>query len=320
MRGLLRFAGRFGRWAMGFFYVVVLALVLLFMTVIDVSPATGFGIPSATAPGTADLLWSALRIAFATGVLAAALVEVFKRLTGVRGVFHLFELREYLREGVMRTDGGAEKSPGAATSPSGGSNGPPDDAVKEANFREAWTQLERGFGEVWLTREVKQSEHQRLKGYPRRDARYFFDLPLEQLMGQIGGAVETAVTKPASNRQLLECFAGQGAAAELGYIVSNAQTPEAPQVDAQYVRNQAIVSERVQRGLDALQVIVGHRWRWFIRAVAGAVCALLGVVAVEMTGTTGFTAIFIWAMCAVPGTFFSWLSRDLTAVVERFRR
>jgi hypothetical protein len=314
MNRLLRLSSQYGRWAMLGAYVLVLALVSIFLSAIEFETPSDLGLSSGEAGSATSFLASALMLALATGVLAAALVEVFKRLSALRGTFQLYELREYLREASLQAEGrpapeGPEQSSGASPKST------------EAAFQEAWAQLEHAFGEVWLT-DRRKSRRRELRGYPRRDARYFFDLPLEQLMAQLGGALQIAIGDARRNRALLLCFAGasQQEVVDLATRHGEQTLPEeTTSENAAVVQARTVLAERVTRGLDAVQIIIGHRWRWFIRSVAAAVCALIGVVAVEFAGTTGATSILLWLIAAVPGTYFAWFTRDVTSAIERLR-
>lgn len=104
MNWFLRITSRYGRWAMATAYLAVLVVVGLLLGLVDTTPPKDLGLSSDDAGSATDFLTSALMLALATGVLAAALVEVGKRLSALRGSFQLFELREYLREAARTAE------------------------------------------------------------------------------------------------------------------------------------------------------------------------------------------------------------------------
>ncbi|MGY1693568.1 hypothetical protein ACI780_01550 [Geodermatophilus sp. SYSU D00814] len=310
MRRIFEFGGRYGRWALIAAYAALSAVVLR----LRIRPIRTRRLRRPGPSSAADLLAAAVTIAAGTGVLAASLVEVVKRLTGVRGRYHEYELREYLRETAERQ---ARPVAGPAGAPPG----------EEGRRGDPWRQLESALGNVWPTEEELAEERRRLSrggrfvAHPRRDPRYFFDLPLEQLMGQIAAALQVALATPQRYVELLRCFAGTALPPderdedELEMLLR----PTPPTGD-ELVAAQAVVHERMQRSIDGVQVIVGHRWRWFVRGSATGVCGILGILAVKAAGTRGSARVLVWLLCAGPGSAFAWLARDAAAVVERWRR
>jgi hypothetical protein len=134
------------------------------------------GVMSPVCSQVRNLLWFG---AF-SGVLSMALVEVAKRLFGIRGLYQRRQIRQWF---VERSD------------PSGG----------QSAFAELLVAVGLNKAEG-SQRQQKRSGLKRLRF--EQDLERFFDLPMEQLAAQVSDAVEVAITNPREYRSML---AGLGA-------------------------------------------------------------------------------------------------------------
>lgn len=231
-----------------------------------------------------------LSLALAAGLITTAALELAKRLTPLRGWFQRREIRRYLSEDSRQTESHVARQLDRALG----------DAIffrGESEWREDYYPPRAAF---WAFRS--------------HDLRYIYALPMEQLTAQIGGAVELALgsTDTASQYEaLLTALAGEPAT----QLTKQGDGEDSGQA---VLRNR--VSHHVQRGLEALQIVVGHRWRWFVR---GSAVVIATVVALLISAQADLGLYGSWpelVIIAVLGGLLSWFSRDVMAVVERWRR
>ena len=149
----------------------------------------------------------------------------------------------------------------------------------------------------------------------------FFDLPLEQLCGQISAGAERAIVDPRSHGPILLRLAnaaGEEDVLEL-FKAHYQQPPTDKGADERYVRARARVEERVRRSIDCLQIESGFYWRRRLRGLAVALAAVLGLTAALVASQWLASVPAALATGFISG-FFAMLARDLTAIVERLRR
>ena len=166
----------------------------------------------------------------------------------------------------------------------------------------------------------------------------FFDLPLEQLCGQISAGAERAIVDPKTNGAILLRLANAAGEDDVVSLFkahrklhrqrprdssASAQAPpeSAPsnQTEEQFMRARASVEERVRRSIDCLQIESGFYWRRRLRGLAVALSATLGATA-ALVGGHPLAIALTAAVSGIIGGFFAMLARDLTAIVERLRR
>jgi len=166
----------------------------------------------------------------------------------------------------------------------------------------------------------------------------FFDLPLEQLCGQISVGAERAIIDPKKHAPLLVLLAGSGglddaieflkqdaAQSEVVTVNGAKQSKETDGADMKSARQDAFmqarskVEERIRRNIDWLQIDTAYRWKLGVRCLAIALAAALGLLSALASGQ--YTAIpASMAVAGIAGGFFATVTRDLVAVVERLRR
>ena len=193
----------------------------------------------------------------------------------------------------------------------------------------------------------------------RRQNVILLDLPIEQLTGQIGAALDQivasldvipvvwspeleqgTVNKPAppvrARLELLNAVVGrqffvvtekdEGAPSGKDQTAppSNDQSP--PSSDkkpaAQELQRdlETTLRSALDAGLDNVQLSVGSGWKRLVRLSAALVSALAALIISILNGETYEIVLIAFLGAFVIGGFFSWLSRDLVAVVERWRQ
>jgi len=217
-----------------------------------------------------------LGFAAACGFCAMVVVEAIKRLLPLRSWFQRRHVAQFL---VERS--GAEKgfaAMGELVHELHLADGEPRVRESEHRDRDYFVEL----GRSWATRRV----------VGRAGVASVFNLPPEQLTGQIGQLVEVPLDEhPPAAPHLMRALA----------------TGDRPET-------------AVPVAIDQLHVILIGRWRhylqattWWLSGAVGLVVAMTHVVPSVNSGTQVMAALVL-------GGFFAWLTRDIVAAVERLRR
>lgn len=153
-----------------------------------------------------------------------------------------------------------------------------------------------------------------------------FNLPIEQLAAQIGAAADIALSSPSRFPSLLACLADSSIPSSLLNPDRNGldlplHTEEDDPQRRNFVSETRIeFAQRVQSGVDQLQISVGERWR---RYVQGTAVWLSGAFGIALSSTaTSQSAVqprHILAALIIGGPL-AWILRDVAAVIERWRR
>lgn len=185
----------------------------------------------------------------------------------------------------------------------------------------------------------------------RRQNLLLLDLPIEQLTGQIGAALDQivagldvipvvwspeleqgTVNKPAppvrARLELLNAVVGRQF-----FVVTEKDQGAPPSKDqGAPPSDKKSTSQELQRdletalrsaldaGLDNVQLSVGSGWKRLVRLSAALVSAVAALIISILNGETYEIVLIAFLGAFVIGGFFSWLSRDLVAVVERWRQ
>ena len=143
-----------------------------------------------------------------------------------------------------------------------------------------------------------------------------FNLPTEQLAGQVGAAADVALatTGPHDGRYrwLLGALANEPAF----------PSQEPPFHDSREARHEEDFqrSQRIQAGVDQLQISLGERWRRYVQGAALWISGAYGIALVHTSSAAhGSASRYVFAALLLGGTI-AWVARDLAAAVERWRR
>jgi hypothetical protein len=162
------------------------------------------------------------------------------------------------------------------------------------------------------------------------DRAALYDLPVEQLCGQLNSASQVVLDRPARHQDLMFCLASRAEPLDLARLVfppseARAARPKSGQgqerFDA-YVDARNRVAHQVQRALDALQLSVGFQWKFYLQLASillSGVIAGLGVFffsdvdsVLKRLGTT--------VVVATVGGFLAPVARDLVASLRQLRK
>jgi len=164
------------------------------------------------------------------------------------------------------------------------------------------------------------------------DARAFYDLPIEQLCGQMSAAATVMLDFPARHRDLLTCLAAEAdpedraallRAAGLGRATLEGMRTGDPDGYQPLVDARSRVTHQVQRSIDALQIAAGSRWKLRLQAAAFAISSVLTAAGMSLYRPPE-TSLVASVLASVPlglmAGFLAPIARDLVAIVSQARR
>lgn len=281
---------------------VWLALIIVLLAVLFLASRGGF----ATHRDTVSLLirgsWAVVGFTAAVGVVSAGIIQVGKQVFGVRGIVQRTWVLRWIEtrstEEPLWSDW-RERHPEISR----------DDTV--ADLADAQRQL----ASIELQRAL-------LGGLSPHELQRVFNLPVEQLCAQIGAAADLAMSEPQDHAELLLALTGPAWLKEIDSLA-----PPNRVVNGRIFRRRsedntayALVAQAARSGVDMMQISLGQRWQRGVRLAAIYVSGLLGVTAAVLVHGSVLAQVLLGAAALVLGGFFSWLTRDLVAIVERVRR
>ncbi len=170
------------------------------------------------------------------------------------------------------------------------------------------------------------------------DADSFYALPIEQLCGQINAATQVILDYPPRHWDLLRCLASQCKPADLAAInppdpailaglKALLRKPAIELTDDQHnqvdeflaARNR--VSHQIQRAVDALQISVGFRWKFWMQLISILASAALAAAALIISGRhlNSSHAVCFIVLAAIFSGLLAPVARDLVAAIEQTR-
>lgn len=133
----------------------------------------------------------------------------------------------------------------------------------------------------------------------------FLNAPTEQLAAQLSDVGEVVLFAPAKHRSLALAFVAD---AELVDTLSNTKVPEP---------DMAVANAALQRGIEAFQIIVAQRWRRSMQLSAVLLAGVAGFGLVMLVPELPLPPVVLLSL--VMGGFLSWVVRDITAGIARWR-
>lgn len=237
---------------------------------------------------TAFTLWHLLLLSLVAGFGSMAVVEVHKHLLRARGRFHLAALE----------DKGLDLRLVVA---------PGEKVTREDLVARLDTSLEHLLAQIseFSERAITVLGQTRGKEDETESGKHE---AIQKFISGLGGISEETLNK------LLE-FRKQAAVAK-----GKEDWEKKKKYETLLAEDLSQVRYSVERRLDALQIDIGSRWRYRTRLSAAIGAGVIGMVALWLSERTGLqikigvlAATFIW------GGFFSWMARDIVAVVEKWR-
>lgn len=151
-----------------------------------------------------------------------------------------------------------------------------------------------------------------------RDA--FYDLETAQLCGQMNAAAQIALAYPDRHPDLIRFLAPEANENDL-MIVQSAPKDAPPEGAAlnELLDARNRVTHHLQRSIDALQIAMGFRWKFYVQIVIYIVCfagAFLSLYAVKRGAYTIWEAIAV----GIVAGFASPVISDFAAAINRWRK
>jgi hypothetical protein len=164
------------------------------------------------------------------------------------------------------------------------------------------------------------------------DSASFYDSPIEQLSGQIKGAVPVILDYPKLHRDLLFCLASEADEEDLERLLNppapelflkgaHQSTQEDKHEIAQFAAAKNRVGAQVRCSIDAIQASISFRWKYWLQIASIVSSALIGIVALYAGATPEHAPPTIEAAVIIgiiSGTLAP-VARDLIAAVEKWR-
>lgn len=152
------------------------------------------------------------------------------------------------------------------------------------------------------------------------DAHALFDLPIEQLGGQVSSAAAQALDYPARHDHLLRCLAASASPLDLDDVVHHGASDD--DATPAMIDARTRVMHQVQRSIDALQISLGFRWKWILQLAAFGVSFAIAIAGVTATHAAASVADALLSALplALVGGFIAPVARDLVvALTQRAR-
>jgi hypothetical protein len=164
------------------------------------------------------------------------------------------------------------------------------------------------------------------------DSHAFYNLPIEQLCGQLNAAAQAVLDHPKEHEALLRYLAAKANPADIDQVLGcsakfreqSGATLEGPERTAftECVDARNRVAHQVQRAIDALQLSGGDRWKLWIQIFSITLSGIIAAIGVSIFGEIhGFVRrTEITLAVAILGGFFAPVARDLIAAMQSARK
>lgn len=162
------------------------------------------------------------------------------------------------------------------------------------------------------------------------DRAALYDLPIEQVAGQMNAAAQLVLDFPWDHEHLFRCLAAQANPDDIRTLLQSRPPARGPRREWSAEERSALIDARnrvthqVQRSLDGLQISAGFRWKLYLQVASIVVSGLL-VWAGLMLFVTEPIDVFVrhlplYVATAIVGGFVAPVARDLVAALEGLRK
>ena len=219
----------------------------------------------------------------AVGVLSMALIQAVKDSSPIRSAFQRRFLREWLRRRNVR-----ELSSRGIT------------GLRQPAFEGALPDVERDL----------------IRLSTGGDDAAFYDLPVEQMCGQISAASQIVLEYPQRHVPLFRVLAAQAKDDDVAAVLD----PPADLTAYRDARNR--VTHHIQRSIDALQIALSFRWKFYLQMLSFATSFLIAAAGIALMPSGGnFPSNVITVMLVgVVAGFVAPIARDLVVALENMRK
>jgi hypothetical protein len=164
------------------------------------------------------------------------------------------------------------------------------------------------------------------------DVGSLYNLPIEQLCGQLNAAAQAVLDHPKEHEGLLWYLAAKAEKDDVSKVLDcsavyreqSGTKLEGTDLSAfkSCVDARNRVAHQVQRAIDALQLSAGNRWKLWIQIFAIALSGMIAIIWEWSSGEGGRTLerIEVTLAVAILGGFIAPVGRDLLAALESARK
>ena len=170
----------------------------------------------------------------------------------------------------------------------------------------------------------------------------FYDLPIEQLCGQMNTASQAVLDYPERHHALLKCLASLAEEGDIWHIrfqrlaAAGRVTKEVPRsggrrglrkLQQHFADLRGPIANQIHRNIDAFQISVGDRWKWYLRMASflvsfgiTAVAVYAGVGAQWINSGSGWNKWEASVVIGLIGGFLAPVTSDIQAIVRQLRQ
>jgi hypothetical protein len=257
----------------------------------------------------------------AVGVLSMAVIQTLKDMFPLRNWFQKRALDQWLREKAVesrrRWSGWLER------------DGRGWFAAELA--RQTDSLLDTHAEEFSQGPDAAQAEQDLIKLAADGDSKALYDLPIEQLCGQLNAAAQMVLDQPLDHPDLMRCVASVADPADIARVIFPPREAKGPRpVEAgegqkrydSFIDARTRVTHQIQRAIDALQVSVGFRWKFYLQLASIVLSGIIAGLGVWAFGNIpGFGRRLLATMAVgVLGGFLAPVARDLVAALQQLRK
>ena len=182
--------------------------------------------------------------------------------------------------------------------------------------------LERNAGKAGEKTDAQKAERHLIKLATAGDEQAFYDLPIEQLCGQINAAAQVILDHPREHADLLRCLAAEADPGALKLLTSaEPASPLSEKRSPDEVNARARAIHQVQRSIDSLQISAGYRWKkmlqiWaFLLSYAFTMCGILLFPGPVLS----LRSVILTVGVGLAGGFLAPVARDLVVSLQKLR-
>lgn len=253
----------------------------------------------------------------AVGVLAMAIIQTIKDMLPVRNWFQQFFLERWLQQK-------AKVAHKAST-----------EWMTASKEGLAWFNAERERTDPPADNKyfvesprVKRAEKDLFKLATDGDDKALYDLPIEQLCGQINSAAQMVLDSPIDHPDLFRILASMADPVDVARVMfppreakgARPLNDEEPQKrHDNYVDARTRVTHQIQRAIDALQIRVAFRWKFSLQMASILLSGVIAGVGVWIFGN-GPHPVLSSLGIAILGGFLAPVARDLVAALQQLRK
>lgn len=172
--------------------------------------------------------------------------------------------------------------------------------------------------------DVTKAKEDLIRNATAGDEDAFYDLPIEQLCGQMNAAVQTVLDFPEKHQDLLRCLAAKADSEDIDLLLTQPQAAKAGQPKSQELVNaRTRVIHQVQRAIDGFQIAASYRWKWSLQVAAIVLSFCLIIIGfwkllpnydINLGDSWPFVIV-----AALLGGVLAPVARDLIAAIQKLR-